>query len=295
MVFHGVAYAGGIVTTINPTYVEREVHHQLVDADARLLVTVAPFLEVARAAAEGTAVEEIFVIGEADRRRPAAHRPDGRAARRSRCPSTSDDTVVLPYSSGTTGVSKGVMLTHRNLVANVAQMLGAARPARRRDDHRRAAVLPHLRHAGADELRAARGRHDRHAAALRPRAVPRGSTRSTASRGPSSRRRSWSRWPSTRSSTTTTCRSSSRSSPARRRCRPSWPSRPVQRLGCEVVQGYGMTELSPVSHITPAGQFKPGSVGVTAPNTEMRIVDPSTGERPRRRRRRRDLGARARR
>ena len=39
-----------------------------------------------------------------------------------------------------------------------------------------------------------------------------------------------------------------------------------------------MTELSPVSHLTPAGQFKPGSVGVTAPNTEMRIVDPLTGD-----------------
>ena len=42
IVFHGVAYAGGVVTTINPTYTEREIHHQLVDADARLLVTVAP-------------------------------------------------------------------------------------------------------------------------------------------------------------------------------------------------------------------------------------------------------------
>ncbi len=40
--------------------------------------------------------------------------------------------------------------------------------------------------------------------------------------------------------------------------------RPVS--GCEVVQGYGMTELSPVSHLTPMGQFKPGSVGVTVPN-----------------------------
>ncbi len=39
-----------------------------------------------------------------------------------------------------------------------------------------------------------------------------------------------------------------------------------------------MTELSPVSHLTPSGMFKPGSVGVTAPNTEMRIVDPLTGD-----------------
>ena len=49
-----------------------------------------------------------------------------------------------------------------------------------------------------------------------------------------------------------------------------------RRLGCEVVQGYGMTELSPVSHATPAGMFKPGSVGVTVPNTEVNIVDPAT-------------------
>ena len=49
-----------------------------------------------------------------------------------------------------------------------------------------------------------------------------------------------------------------------------------ERLGCEVVQGYGMTELSPVSHATPSGMFKPGSVGVTVPNTEVNIVDPFT-------------------
>ena len=49
-----------------------------------------------------------------------------------------------------------------------------------------------------------------------------------------------------------------------------------KRLGCEVVQGYGMTELSPVSHLTPPGWFKPGSVGITAPDTQTRIVDPVT-------------------
>ena len=51
-----------------------------------------------------------------------------------------------------------------------------------------------------------------------------------------------------------------------------------RRLNCEVVQGYGMTELSPVSHLTPSGWFVPGSVGVSAPNTEVRIVDPVAGE-----------------
>jgi acyl-CoA synthetase (AMP-forming)/AMP-acid ligase II len=50
-----------------------------------------------------------------------------------------------------------------------------------------------------------------------------------------------------------------------------------RRLGCEVVQGYGMTELSPASHMTPPGGFKPGSVGVTVPSTQTKIADPVTG------------------
>ena len=43
------------------------------------------------------------------------------------------------------------------------------------------------------------------------------------------------------------------------------------------MQGYGLTETSPVSHATPPGQFKPGSIGVTVSNTEIRVVDPETG------------------
>ena len=50
-----------------------------------------------------------------------------------------DDVVALPYSSGTTGVSKGVMLTHRNLIANIAQVTTAAQI---RSDERFIAVLP---------------------------------------------------------------------------------------------------------------------------------------------------------
>ena len=50
------------------------------------------------------------------------------------------------------------------------------------------------------------------------------------------------------------------------------------RIGCEVVQGYGMTELSPVSHCTVEGDYRTGTSGVTLSNTETRIVDPDTGE-----------------
>src|SRR3954454_12543214 len=76
VVFHGVAFAGGIITTINPTYTEREVHHQLLDAGATLLVTIPMFLETALAAMQGTTVRSVHVLGaDAGTELPAGVRP----------------------------------------------------------------------------------------------------------------------------------------------------------------------------------------------------------------------------
>jgi len=56
--------AGGAVTTINPAYTQAEVHHQLADSGARILVTVAPLAAMAVRACEGTAVTEVYLLGE---------------------------------------------------------------------------------------------------------------------------------------------------------------------------------------------------------------------------------------
>ena len=137
IVFHGVVMAGGVVTTINPTYTEREVHHQLVDSGASMLVTIPPFLETARAGATGTMVEEIFALGESDGA-PSVMSLRGDPLAEN-VPCDLDDVVVLPYSSGTTGIAKGVMLTHRNLVSNIAQRLAVSEVS---DDEVFIAVLP---------------------------------------------------------------------------------------------------------------------------------------------------------
>ena len=170
VVFHAVALAGGVLTTVNPTYTSGEVHHQLVDSGATRLVTIPMFLETATAAIADTAVKEVYVIGEADGY-PSIASLDG-APLAEQVPVDLDDVVVLPYSSGTTGLAKGVMLTHRNLVANIEQTLGTVTLD---EDEAFVAVLPFFHIYGMQVLMnlGLRGRrHDRHDAALRPRAVP---------------------------------------------------------------------------------------------------------------------------
>lgn len=121
-IFHAMAWTGGTVTTVNPAYTASEVRHQLDDAGADWLITVTEAEATARTATEGTNIG-VIVLG--DGTDPVA---DLRGAPIDfQVPVDLDNhVVVLPYSSGTTGIPKGVMLSHRNLVVNVDQILAVA-------------------------------------------------------------------------------------------------------------------------------------------------------------------------
>ena len=107
----GAAMAGGATTTANPLYTAGELAAQLRDSGARWLVTIPPFADRARAAARAAGVETVLSYGDLT---DGAEPPETDVA--------PDDVVLMPYSSGTTGLPKGVELTHRGSVAQLMQL-----------------------------------------------------------------------------------------------------------------------------------------------------------------------------
>jgi long-chain acyl-CoA synthetase len=123
--YHAATLAGAVPTLLNPTYREREVRYQLENSGAAFLVT------------DGPAIEGIRLAGLPNLRRTYTTRqvaPGTESFASLLRPSTfslpkpekssAESLAALPYSSGTTGLPKGVMLSHHNLVANAYQLLG---------------------------------------------------------------------------------------------------------------------------------------------------------------------------
>ncbi|MFK7917513.1 MAG: AMP-binding protein [Ilumatobacter sp.] len=276
VVFHGVSVAGGAVTTINPTYGAEEVRHQLQDAGASMIFVVPMFLETARAAIEGTDVTQIIVMGDAAEGTTAMADVFGDPIEQVAV-DLMNHTVVLPYSSGTTGLPKGVMLTHHNLVANIEQVQHSILYT---DDEVGLAALPFFHIYGmqvlmngliangvttvsmprfdmVEALQAVQDLKITRFFAVPPIILGLAKHPIVDQYDMSSVRQIF-----------------SGAAPLGAEL----AAEAGDRLGCEVVQGFGMTELSPVSHCTVEGDYRPGTSGVTVSNTESRIVDPDTGE-----------------
>ncbi|MFG3267732.1 4-coumarate--CoA ligase family protein [Streptomyces bobili] len=121
--FYAATRAGATVTTVHPLATAEEFAKQLGDSAARWIVTVSPLLETARRAAElAGGVEEIFVCDSASGHRSLIDMLACAAPEPQIAIDPVEDVAALPYSSGTTGVPKGVMLTHRQIATNLAQL-----------------------------------------------------------------------------------------------------------------------------------------------------------------------------
>ncbi|MEU9434024.1 4-coumarate--CoA ligase family protein [Streptomyces sp. NPDC048252] len=123
LAFYGATRAGATVTTVHSLATAEEFAKQLDDSAARWIVTVSPLLQTARRAAElAGGVEEIFVCDTAAGHRSLVDMLASAAPEPQVHIDPVEDVAALPYSSGTTGVPKGVMLTHRQIGTNLAQL-----------------------------------------------------------------------------------------------------------------------------------------------------------------------------
>lgn len=302
--FFGTLKAGAVAAFATPLSEPDELVRQIGDSGARALVTLPDLAEVAARALNETELEHVIVTHVADYlpvwqatlfrlRRAGGRRPlpargfstmralmRGQPSERPLTDVEASDVAVLQYTGGTTDRPKGVMLSHRNLVANALQTRHWL-PDVREGREVMLAVLPYShiyglmtamivpvamagamvvlpRFATREVLQAIRRR--------RPTLFPGVPTMYTAIND----------FPSVRRYNVASIRACiSGAAPL-----PVEVQEAFERLTHgRLVEGYGLTEASPVTHANPFGGVrKPGSIGVPFPSTEAKIVDLATGK-----------------
>ena len=276
LTFHAAALLGGVVTMVPPLFTDDEIKTQLRDSDARFLLTIPQLLDKAREAAAAASVETIIVIGESDGAVPFTSLMAQGNGVPAALINPHEDLVALPYSSGTTGFPKGVMLTHHNLVSMLCQI--QANDPLTTDDTMicivpmyhlyglhvvmnlglsQGATVVTLPRYELNQFLEAMQKYEVTVAPLVPPLVL------ALSRAPEIDNYDLSKLKLVH------CGAASLATNVADDC--------CQRLGCQIKYGYGLTEVSPLSHASiPLQRDKPGSVGYCLPNTECKIVDPDT-------------------
>lgn len=275
LAFYGVASLGGATTMLNPLYTAEEMHRQLADAGARFVLTVPERLATVQEAVDGTPVEDIFVLGEGDGATPFQRL----LLYDDPLPSvviSPNDVAALPYSSGTTGLPKGVMLTHRNLIAAITTRW-VLLPAPEDDTAVCVTPLFHIAgisilngtlHAGATLVLMPRFEFQTFLCLLQE-------YRATRTALPPSVVRELSRHPLVEEYDLSRLgfilwSVAPMGEAVARACR--------ERFGCHVKQAYGLTEGGGMTHVVPTdAEDRPGSTGLPLPGIEYTIVGIATG------------------
>ena len=316
--FYGALRAGAVVVPTNPLYTAHEMQHQMADARARVLVMLDDFYPVLRPVRSQTALEHIIVTSAADFLPPMLRMLFPLSQRGQKHPeprltgkelhddpmlhemrtmleshakvgievfnlpvqAMGDELAVLQYTGGTTGLSKGAMLTHHNLLSNALQARSWTPKALDGEETvlcvapffhsygmtvgmnlaiRAAATMVLLPRFKADDVVKAIERY-------RPTQLPGIPTMYLAIMRAAGKH-------AEKLSSIKYCISGAAALPAR--VRTDFEA----MTGGKLVEGYGLSEASPVTHCNPLnGDVRDGSVGLPIPNVDAAILDAETHE-----------------
>src|ERR687890_66853 len=290
--FFATVKLGAVVTQINPMYVEREIEHILNDSGAETIVVYADMYERVKSVLPETSLKTVVAVsfGDDPEWLGAGHQPFGDflAADVDPAPEVridpAEDVAALQYTGGTTGVSKGAMLTHRNLVANLQQTINVfIRNPGAIAGQKIVGALPFFHIYGLTcvmlfgiEL------------GVEQVLLPRFEVEEALAVFENDRPMMFSGVP--------TMYMALLASGADLRkhhlhdvkiFHSGGSALPVnlkrsfeEKVGKTLFEGYGLSEASPVTHNTPPflGQGREGSIGIPIPSTEARVVDVETGE-----------------
>jgi len=307
--YHGVLRAGGIVVPCNPVYVAREMEHQINDSGAEVIITLSSFYETIRQIRDRTPIRHV-VVAKIKTFFPfflrvlfslLREKKDGHALDISGEPSTSwfqdvlaggkgtpvtvdvsmDDTAVLMYTGGTTGVAKGAQLSHRNLVVNASQCAHWLKTTEKGAKLLTALPLFHsyamtscMNHAvfvggsmalvpNPRDLEDVLKTIDKQRPTIYP-GVP--AMYVAINNSPQVAAGKYD------VSSIESCISGAAGRPVQVQ------ERFQQVTGGRLVEGYGLSEASPVTHVNPIyGKSRVGYIGIAVPDTLAKIVDLETG------------------
>lgn len=309
--YYAVLWLGGVVVMTNPMYVEREMEHQWLDSEAKFLIALDHLYPKISKVIADTGIEKSIYTSikdylpfplnwlyplKARRQKLFTAVPYGEEVLSftrliastpptpPQCPASLDDLALLQYTGGTTGAAKGVMLSHRNILANVVQIAGWF-PDLHWGAERFISILPFFHvfgmtvgmnfplYTGCTAILVPKFELENFLKTLQK-------TRPTLFPGVPTIFVAIVNHPDIRSFDLSSIRF----------CITGSAPMPVEVLkkfeeltGSIIIEGYGLTESSPVTHCNPLkGARKVGSIGIPLPDTDCKIVDIELGveERP---------------
>lgn len=285
--YYGILQAGAIATQLNPMLVGKELEYILADSGAETIVIYEPLLPVLNQIMANTSVKRVIKVNLEGRvtKNNMATDFDGFLKQATKSPdavaiNASEDVAILQYTGGTTGRSKGAMLTHRNLLANVMQSYEYFKDAIKPGEERFLTVIPLFHVYGMTScmnLSIYTG--------VMSIMLPRFDVEEVLQTIKDVQPTSFPGVPTMYIALINHPKVSEFGLDSMEICNSG--SAPMskeilrffeEKTGAKILEGYGLTESSPTTHSNPYfGTRKPGSVGIVFPSTDYKIVDLADG------------------